>query len=77
MTIRQVNLIRNQRKDLNEIARIVLIGRIVDIKDMVGRTQVIISDQTGMATIIEGQGGANLQEDSYFRFIVTIRIDKD
>ena len=77
MTIRQVNLIRNQRKDLNEIARIVLIGRIVDIKDMVGRTQVIISDQTGVATIIEGQGGANLQEDSYFRFIVTIRIDKD
>lgn len=44
---------------------------------MVGRTQVIVSDESGLVSIIEGQGGCDLEEESYFRFVVGVRMDKD
>lgn len=49
----------------------------VRLKDMVGRTIVTLSDETGVVHIIETQYADMLEENAYFHFIVSVRMDKD
>ena len=44
---------------------------------MVNRTQATISDGTGSIIVIEGQRGSELQQQHYFKFVVTVKEDKD
>ena len=69
-------MITANKKDILTLGRIVLIGRVLELKEMVGRTQLKICDNTGMTTIIESQGVPGLEENEYFKFIVTVRLEK-
>ena len=55
LSINQVKALINRKEDFSTLGKIVLIGRIVRIKETVGRTQVHLSDSTGTVTIIEGK----------------------
>ena len=61
LTIKQIGMITANKKDLLTLGRIVLIGRVLELQEMVGRTQIKISDNTGMTTIIESQGVPGLE----------------
>jgi hypothetical protein len=54
-----------------------VIGRIVRLKEMVGRTMVTLTDGTGVANIIEAQNTDQLEEEQYYCFIAYVKMDKE
>jgi uncharacterized protein YbaA (DUF1428 family) len=59
------------------MGKISLLGRVVRLKDMVGRTIATISDETGVINVIEAQSADILEEEQYFQFVVSVRMDKE
>jgi len=49
---------------------------VIELKEMVGRTQVKVSDDTGVITVIEGERSHLLEENEYYKFIVAVKKDK-
>jgi hypothetical protein len=77
LSVKLLNDLVKLKKDLTGIGRIQLIGRVIELKVMVGRTQVKMTDSTGVASIVEGAVGDNLEEQEYYKFIVQARLDKE
>lgn len=57
LSIKQLNSLIANKQDFSALGKIVLIGRVVKLREMVGRTQVKLSDESGNVALIEGQGG--------------------
>ncbi len=74
MTVRQVNILLTRKEDLAGIGKVSVVGRVVRVKEMVGRTLVVITDETGVLTVIENQGQA---EEGYFRWVLQVRTEKE
>lgn len=53
MTIRQLNAVLAKKEQLWTIGKIVIVGRVVRVKEMVGRTLVVLTDETGLLTVVE------------------------
>ena len=59
LTVKQINHLIS-KKDTPHLGRIVVVGRIIELKEMNNRTQVKLTDETGVITIIEGQDSSQL-----------------
>ena len=77
LSVKLLNDLIKMKKDLTGVGRISLIGRVIELKEMVGRTQVRMTDSTGTVSIVEGNGSENLEEQEYYKFIVQVRMDKE
>lgn len=54
ITAKQLNSLIGRNTDFSALGRVVLLGRVSHLKEMVGRAQVTLTDETGTVTIIEG-----------------------
>jgi hypothetical protein len=52
LTARQIHALIAHKHDLSTLGRIVIVGRVISLKEMVGRTQVKVTDETGMLTVV-------------------------
>lgn len=77
LTVRQISKLIANEQEFDSIGRVMLVGRIVKLKDLAGRSMATLSDETGAINIVEGHGGADLEEEQYYRFVVTVKMDKD
>jgi len=76
LSIQQIGKIILKKDGISSLGKVALVGRIVKLKDMLGRTIIHLCDETGVISIIEGQNTSEMQEEEYFKFIVSVRIDK-
>jgi ABC-type uncharacterized transport system ATPase subunit len=77
LCLKQVEQLLSDRQAAMERGKIGLIGRIVRLKEMAGRTLVTLSDETGVASIIEVQNADDLQEEEYYYFVAYAKLDKE
>jgi hypothetical protein len=77
MCLRQVEQLLADKDSALEKGKIGLLARIVRLKEMAGRTLVTLSDETGVASIIEVQNADELQEEEYYYFVAYAKLDKE
>lgn len=77
LCLRQVEQLLSDREAALERGKIGLLGRIVRLKEMAGRTLVTLSDETGVGSIIEVQNADDLQEEEYYYFVAYAKLDKE
>lgn len=76
LCLRQVEQLLGDKEGAIERGKIGLLGRIIRLKEMAGRTLVTLSDETGVASIIEVQNADDLQEEEYYYFVAYAKLDK-
>jgi hypothetical protein len=77
MSLKQVEQLLASREGAVGAGKVAVVGRVVRLKEMAGRTLVTLSDETGVANIIEVQNADQLEEEEYYHFVVYAKMDKE
>lgn len=78
LTVKQLQVLANKSSDLTLLSgKVEVIGRVLSWRDMNNRTQIMLTDETGVMKIVEGKEMPDLEEGQYFRFLISVRLDKD
>ena len=76
VTLKQLEQLLGQREAAVAAGKIALIGRIVGLTEMAGRTLVTLTDETGSVNVIEVQNADQMEEGQYYHLIVFVKLDK-